>query len=325
MEGHLVEAEPLLRRAAAHWSLAGDSVARARTLLDLCAVYTHGSRYDEAIAAGREGRDIARSLGNRELESECVHQTSISLWQAGQYTLARSLQKESLNSLMQTGDLLRISRCRNLLGITHLHLAEHAEALACFTSALADFTAIGYERGRYSTLNNIAEFRMKTGNPEAAEMAYRQAMVVAERMGNPRDKATIQMNMASVMDVLGRTEEALALYGTVLPVLRDVGDRRAEAIALTRIGRAHRAAGRTDEALRHHVAALQVTRDIHAAGEEVDVLYDLAIAERDAGRVSRAVAHLEESLAVSRRIAAPAEEARAAAALAALRRDLTAQ
>ncbi|WP_328845618.1 AfsR/SARP family transcriptional regulator [Streptomyces sp. NBC_00258] len=324
MEGHLAAAEPLLRRAATHWDAAGDSVARARALLDLCAVYAHGSRYDEAISAAREAADVARSLQDRELESEGIHQLSISLWQTGQYTLARSLQKESLNSLLQTNGVLRIARCKNLLGITHLHLAENAEALACFNSALADFTAIGYDRGRYSALNNTAEVHKKTGHPEAAEVAYRQAMAVAERMGNPRDKATLQMNLASVMATLGRTDEALALYGTVLPVLRDVGDRRAEAIALTRIGRAYRAAGRTEEALQQHVAALEVARAIHAAGEEVDMLYDLALAERDAGRTAEAVAHLEASLVVSRKLGASAEEARAAGVLAELRGEATA-
>ncbi|MER7178780.1 tetratricopeptide repeat protein [Streptomyces hyaluromycini] len=324
MEGHLVAAEPLLRRAAAHWNAVGDRVARARALLDLCAVYTHGSQYDEAISTAREARDVARSLGDRELESECVHQLSISLWQTGQYTLARPLQEESLSFLLQTSDLLRIARCRNLLGIIHLHLAENKEALRCFTLALADFTEIGDERGKYSALNNVAELHKKAGRPEAAEIAYRKAMVVAERMGNPRDKAMLQLNIASVMDTLGRTDQALALYGITLPVLRAVGDRRAEAIALTRIGRAHRAAGRPEEALRQHVAALQVTRAIHAAGEEADVLYDLALAERDAGHTTQAVAHLKECLAVSRSIGAPAEEARAAGLLADLQGEVTA-
>jgi len=324
MEGHLVEAEPLLRRAAAHWADAGDSLARARALLDLCAVYTHGSRYDEAISAAHEALDVARALGDRELESECIHQLSISLWQTGQYTLTRSLQKDSLSFLLQTGNLLRIARCRNLLGIIHLHLAENEDALACFTSALADFTEIGDERGRYSALNNVAEIQKKTGHPEAAEISYRQAMVVADRMGNPRDKATLQMNIASVMDTLGRTDEALALYGMVLPVMRDVGDRRGEAIALTRIGRAYRVAGRTEEALRQHVAALEVIRAIRAAGDEADVLYDMALAEIDAGRMTQAVAHLKESLAASRLIGASAEEARAAVLLADLQGEVTA-
>lgn len=319
MEGHLAAAEPLLRRAVSHWNAAGDSAARARALLDLCAVHTHGSRYDEAIAVGREARDIARSLRDRELESECVHQLSISLWQTGRYTLARTLQKESLDFLLQTGNRLRIARCRNLLGIIHLHLAENEEASALFASALADFTAIGYERGRYSALNNTAEVSKRSGHPEAAEIAYRQAMVVAERMGNPRDKATLQMNVASVMDTLGRTDEALAVYGAVLPILKAVGDRRAEAIALTRIGRAYRAAGRTDEALQQHIAALEVTRAIHAAGEEVDVLYDLALVAQDLGRTAQAVAYLEQSRVAGHAIGAAAEEARAVAALAELK------
>ncbi|MFF7639266.1 tetratricopeptide repeat protein [Streptomyces canus] len=322
MEGHLDAAEPLLRRAAAQWNAAGDSRARARALLDLCAVHTHGSRYDEAISTAREALDAARSLRDRELESECIHQLSIPLWQTGEYRAARALLKESLHFLLRTENRLRIARCRNLLGIIHLHLAENTEALTCFTSALAEFTEIGYDRGRYSTLNNTAEVHRRTGRPEAAEIAYKQAMIVAERMGNPRDKATLQMNMASVMDALGRADEALALYGLALPVLREVGDRRAEAIALTRIGRTHRSAGRTEEALRQHLAALEVARAIHAAGEEVDVLYDLALAERDAGRTARAVAHLEQSLAASRRIGASAEEARAAGLLAALRDEV---
>ncbi|OON74944.1 tetratricopeptide repeat protein [Streptomyces tsukubensis] len=325
MEGHLAAAEPLLRRAVAHWGAAGDSVARARALLDLCAVYTHGSRYDEAISAAREAAAVARSLRDRELESECIHQLSISLWQTGQYTLVRSLQKDSLKLLLQTGNVLRIARCKNLLGIAHLHLGENEEALACFNSSLSDFSEIGYNRGRYTALNNTAEFHKKNGRPESAEVAYRQAMAVAEQMGNPRDKATLQINLASVMNDLGRTDEALSMYGLALPVLRDVGDRRAEAIALTRTGRAYRAAGRVEEALRQHVAALEVARAIHAAGEEVDVLYDLALAERDAGRTADAVAHLEESLVASRRLDAPAEEARAAGVLAELRGERTAR
>jgi DNA-binding SARP family transcriptional activator/tetratricopeptide (TPR) repeat protein len=319
MEGHLAAAEPLLERAVSYWNAVDDSAARARALLDLCAVHTHGSRYDEAIAVGREACDIARSLRDRELESECVHQLSISLWQTGRYTLARTLQKESLAFLLQTDDRLRIARCRNLLGIIHLHLAENDEASALFASALADFTAIGYERGRYSALNNTAEVSKRSGHPEAAEIAYRQAMVVAERMGNPRDKATLQMNIASVIDTLGRTDEALALYSVVLPVLRGVGDRRAEAIALTRIGRAYRAVGRTGEALRQHIAALEVTRAIHAAGEEIDILYNLALVEQDLGRTAQAMAYLEQSRVASHAIGAAAEEARAAAALAELK------
>ncbi|MGW0417348.1 AfsR/SARP family transcriptional regulator [Streptomyces sp. NPDC003015] len=324
MEGHLAAAEPLLRRAVAHWNTAGDSPARVRALLDLCAVHTHASRYDEAISTARQALDLAGSLRARELESECIHQLSIPLWQTGQYRSARSLLKKSLDFLSQTTDTLRTARCRNLLGINHLHLAENAEALACFTSALADFTEIGDERGKYSALNNMAELHKRAGHPEAAEIAYRQAVIVAERMGNPRDRATLQMNMASVMDALGRADEALALYGLALPVLRDVGDRRAQAIALTRIGRTYRAAGRTDEALRHHITALEMARAIHAAGEEAEVLHDLALAERDAGLTARALAHLEESLAVSRSIGASAEEVRAAGLLAELRAEVTA-
>ncbi|GGN04766.1 AfsR/SARP family transcriptional regulator [Streptomyces fuscichromogenes] len=315
MEGHLAAAEPLLRRAVAYWSAAGDDAGRARALLDLCAVHTHGSRYGEAIAVAHEALDIARSLADRELEIECIHQLSIALWQTGEYTLVRSLQKESLRFLLQTNDLLRIGRSRNMLGIVHLHMAENDKALDHFTAALADFAKIGDERGRYSALNNLAEYWRKNGNPEAAERAYREAVIISEGLGNRRDKATLHMNLASVLDELGKTEEALVLYGRVLPVLRGVGDRRGEAIALHRIGRAYRTAGRAEEALRQHVAALELTRLIQAAGEEVDVLYDLALAERDLGRTAQAFAHLEQSLGVSRRIGALVEEARAAGAL----------
>jgi tetratricopeptide (TPR) repeat protein len=318
-QGHLATAEPLLRRAVAHWEAAGDSAARAHALLDLSAVYTHGSRYAEAIAAAREALEAARSLEDPELESECSHQLSIPLWQTGQYAFAQSLQKTSLDFLLKTGNVLQIARGKNLLGITHLHLAEYREALDCFTSALAGFMEVGNDRGTYSALNNMAELRQRMGDPEAAEEAYRRAMSVAEGMGNRRDKATLQMNLASVLVTLGRIDEALALYGHVLPILRDVGDRRAEAIALNRIGRAHRAAGRGREALEWHTSALAVIRSIDAAGEEADVLYDLALAERDTGRTVQAVAHLRQSLSVSKRIGAPAEAARAVRALAELR------
>ncbi|MCZ0206991.1 tetratricopeptide repeat protein [Streptomyces sp. UMAF16] len=322
MEGHVLAAEPLLRRAVAHWEAAGDSASRARALLDLGAVCTHSSRYAEAMSAANEALEVARSLGEWELQSECVHQLSIPLWQTGQYAEAQALQKKSLHFLLRTDNKRKIARSRNLLGITHLHLAENREALQCFTSALADFTEIGDERGRYSTLNNIAKLCQRTGDLKAAENAYREAIGVAEGMGNKRDRATMQMNLASVLDTLGKTDEALALYERVLEMTRAVGDRRGEALTLNGIGRAHRAAGRAEQALPLHIAALAVIRRIQAAGEEADVLYDLALAERDTGRTAQAVAHLTESLEASRRLGARVEEERAARALAELRGTL---
>ncbi|MFF7097128.1 tetratricopeptide repeat protein [Streptomyces rubradiris] len=322
MEGHVLTAEPLLRRAVAHWEAAGDSAAKARALLDLGAVHTHSSRYAEAIAAATEALETARALGEWELQSECVHQLSIPLWQKGQYAEAQKLQKESLHFLLRTGNKRRIARSRNLLGITHLHLAENSDALQCFSSALADFTEIGDGRGRYSTLNNIAKLCQRMGDLKAAEDAYREAIGIAEGMGNKRDRATMQMNLASVLDTLGRTDEALALYGGVLEMMRAVGDQRGEALTLNGIGRAHRAAGRAEQALPLHIAALAVIRRIQAAGEEADVLHDLALAERDTGRTAQAVAHMEQSLCVSRRLGARVEEDRAARGLAELRARL---
>lgn len=321
MEGHLAMAEPLLRRAVAQWNAEGASASLARALLDLGAVHTHGSRYAEAIADARGALEAARSLRDRELEVRSIHQLSIPLWQTGQYALAQSLQKRSLDLLTRVGNTLQIARSRNLLGITHLHLAEDRKALECFTAALSAFTELGDARGEYSVLNNLAELHMRMGDLAAAERIYREAIDVAKGMGNKRDQATMHMNLASVLDALGRTDEALALYDRVLPALREVGDRRGETIALNRIGRAHRAAGHSEEALTWHAAALEAARRIHAAGEEVDALYDLALAEQGTGRPALAKAHLEESLLLSRRIGAPAEEARAARALTELRAE----
>ncbi|MFF0963738.1 AfsR/SARP family transcriptional regulator [Streptomyces sp. NPDC003703] len=319
MQGHLATAEPLHRRAVDHWSAAGDSAALARALLDLGTVRTHRSRFEEAIAAAREARELARSLNDPELESECVHQMSIPLWQTGQYALAQSLQKQALAFLSQTKNKLQIARSHNLLGITHLHLSENEEALSHFRSALDFFTEIGNDRGKYSSLNNMGELLTRMGDPESAESAYREAMGLAASGTDRREQATVRMNRANVLVLLGRTDEALELYADVLPVLRQVDDLRAEAIALNGQGRAHRMAGRAEQALPLHVAALAVARRIRAVGEEIDALYDMARAEQDTGRIAQATAHLEESLAVSRSIGAPAEETRAERALTRLR------
>lgn len=319
MEGHLAKAEPLLRRAVSHWRDESDSASLARALLDLSSMHTHGSRFEEAIAESREALEIARSLGDTELEVQCIQRLSLPLWQTGQYALTQSLQKRSLDLLTKAGSKLQIARSRNHLGITHLHLAEDHKALECFTAALAGFTELGDARGTYSAMNNLAELHQRMGNPQAAERVYRDALGIAEGIGSKRDQATLHLNLASVLDVLGKTDDALALYDRVLPVLRSVGDRRGETVALNGIGRACRAAGRFEDALAWHTAALEVVRRIHAAGEEVDVLYDLARSEQGLGLTAQAAAHLEGSLSISRRIGAPAEEARAMRALTELR------
>ncbi|MFF7529176.1 tetratricopeptide repeat protein [Streptomyces bobili] len=319
MEGHLSIAEPLLRRAVTHWSDTGDEASRARALLDLSTVHTHSSRYEEAISAARAALDAARALADTALENECIHQLAVPLWQTGRYKIAQSLRKNSLELLKQTGSKLQLARSENLLGITHLHLAENDEALTCFQSALAAFREMSDDRGTYSALNNLAELYQRVGDSSAAEKAYRQAISVAAGMGNRRDSATIQMNLASVLELLGKAGEARALYEQVLPVLRDVGDLRAEAITLNGIGRTYRAAGHSERSLSRHLAALVVARRIHAVGEEIDILHDLAQTEHDTGRLAQAVAHLEESRSLSASIGASTEEARAVRALGRIR------
>ncbi|MFJ4695395.1 AfsR/SARP family transcriptional regulator [Streptomyces sp. NPDC088766] len=315
MEGHPSIAEPLLRRAVTHWDGTGDEASKARALLDLSTVYTHSSRYEEAISAARAALTTARALDDTALENGCIHQLTVPLWQTGRYKIAQSLQKKSLELLKQTQDKLQTARSENLLGITHLHLAESDEALACFRSTLSAFREMGDDRGIYSTLNNLAELHRKAGEPGTAERFYRQAISVAAGMGSRRDSATLHMNLASVLEALGKPDEARELYERILPVLRDVGDLRAEAITLNGIGRAHRAAGHGERSLSRHLAALVLARRIHAAGEEIDILHDLAQAEHDAGRLAQAVAHLEESRSLSRRVGASSEEVRAARAL----------
>ncbi|MEU3984853.1 tetratricopeptide repeat protein [Streptomyces sp. NPDC026672] len=322
MEGHLATAEPLLRRAVAHWDAEGDRAARARALLDLSAVHTHGSRYEEGVADAREALETARSLGDAELEVRCIHQLSILLWQTGEYTSAQSLQKRSLDLLTRVGDTLQMARSHNLLGITHLHLAENEEAFSSFEKALVQFTMLDDARGRYSTLNNLAKLHQRMGDLAAAEEAFRGAIGVAESTGSKRDQATIRMNLASVLEARGKPDEALALYNAIVPVLREVGDRRAQAIALNGTGRALRVIGRGEEALTWHEEALDVARRVHAVGEEIDFLFDLAQAEQSVGRVELAVSHLEQSLIVSHRVGARAEEDRAARALSELRGEL---
>ncbi|ANH92559.1 SARP family transcriptional regulator [Streptomyces sp. SAT1] len=318
-QGHLATAEPLHRRAVDHWSAAGDGAALARALLDLATVRIHRSRFEEAMAAAREAREIAGSLKDPELESECLHQMSIALWQTGQYAVVQSLQKQVLSFHLQSNDKMRIARSHNLLGIAHLHVDEPEKALESFQSALAFFSEAGNVRGRFMTLNNLGELLARRGRPEEAEHAYREAMGVAAGVAGRGERATLQMNWANVLVTLGRADEALALFGEVLPELRAVEDRRAEAIALNGTGRAYRAVGEDERALPLHVAALAVARRVNAVGEEIEALYDLAQAEQATGRIEQAMTHYADCLVASRRIGAPAEEARASRALARLR------
>ncbi|MEU2353578.1 tetratricopeptide repeat protein [Streptomyces misionensis] len=311
MRGHPAATEPLLRRAVDHWAAVGDRGARARALLDLGVAHGHHSRYEEAIAAEREALELARALGDPELEIECVNQICIPLWQTGQYELMRDLQKQILDSLLQIGDRLQTARSYNILGVTHLHLSEIDSARQYFDRALTEFTSINNERGIFSTLNNMAELATRTGDWKGAEQAYRKAISLALRRSDKRELETLRMNLANALIGLGETDEALSLSQHSLDFFRAVGDRRREAIALNRIGRAHRSAGRSEQAIPLHVAALALARRINAAGEVVDAAHDAALAHMDTGRTAQALAYAKESCQMSMRIGAHAEADRA--------------
>jgi tetratricopeptide (TPR) repeat protein len=151
-------------------ALAGASVRALRADLQdaLASLYRHQRRYDDAIAHGRD------ALGLREA----------------------------------LGDLLRVAKSFNNLGLIYNDMGDYRHAIAAYREAIAAYTTLGNQELIATALLNIGLAHHLDGQLPAAVQTYRECLALGQSIGAPLAEARAHSNLAEALVELGQLDAA---------------------------------------------------------------------------------------------------------------------
>ncbi|WP_433261752.1 ATP-binding protein [Actinosynnema sp. CS-041913] len=203
----------------------------------------------------------------------------------------------------------RVARAivRQDLGLALVDLArawsgDPREAFGQLAGSLAEFRALGHDRGAAGCLINTAQALEMFGRLEEAIAKGEESFALHRRLGdNPAGEASAHEYLGSLYDRTGQTAKSLRHYRICLRLNEDAGHERGSASVLRRIGVAHRRAGRRGAALNalHRAEALSRRLGDHVG--EVACLEELGKLHLDGHDYAEAVRVLRDGAALAER------------------------
>ncbi|HET9048584.1 MAG TPA: serine/threonine-protein kinase [Chiayiivirga sp.] len=224
-------AEPLLRRWLEHESIIADPVAAADVRFTLAQTILHLGKPDEAAALLQAAQDFWRGdaarhadvlLTSRSLEARLQREAGDREGELN--TLESALAQRVARSgetHFETASLL------TNLGAAQIQAGRLEQGIATSRRALLQWRALGLDASNdaLNTLNNLAAALFRSGDLDAAEPAFADAVRLRRSLFGPSAAtAALLGNHARVLNALGRFESARELA------------REAESMAKTHAG-----------------------------------------------------------------------------------------
>jgi tetratricopeptide (TPR) repeat protein len=314
--------------------------------------------YQTAVAIGE--RAAAAAPADRGLERELVmirQRVGDMLMKQGEYGAAETSYRVALASaerlaaaeptnvqaqwdlsvsLAKLGDVLQRQ------GQIEPALAQYDASLAIIEPLATEDRAnqLDLQRDVFKTYESIGNLRLDQGDLDAAEVAFRTALTIAEQRAaaDPADRLaqrelSVQRNhLADVFEARGQLDAALAEYRKVLEVRKtlaplDATNAQAQrdlSLSHASVGAVLRKQGRLQEALVELQASLAIAERL-AADEPANRQWqqELALAQRDVARVLDAQGRSDAALAAYQAALVVTQQlARAAPSNVAAQRDL---
>ena len=230
--GHNAEdAGDLVGAAAAFASLLphADPRVPAEARLHLGRIAWKQSRVDEALEHCVEARDIAIRLGDQDLRARVENAMGVLHIARSEYAQAKAaygMALELTSDVVTRGKIaLNLGVIANIQGVFDLARRHYAQSLTLFREANND-------AGISLALHNIGMFHADMAEWDEADEAFRESLMLFERLGNRQMIGQVLENRSEVTYGRGRIQEGLAQSEMALEVYAEIGDERGRGWAL---------------------------------------------------------------------------------------------
>ena len=189
---------------------------------------------------------------------------------------------------------------------TSLSATEKQERIEAIKNLLADYESLPPEQREYpSELRlhmRLADFLLSTGSLYLAQHHCKQALKIAERLGDRLSEGYSLNSIGNIYKQQGRWEEAERAFQHALKLFRDLGHRSNEVASLINLGDLYWQQQRFAEAENVLRQSLEICREENLRANEGRAYINLGIINELQGKLVEAEEFYEKSLMISREI-----------------------
>ncbi|HEV2128374.1 MAG TPA: tetratricopeptide repeat protein [Thermomicrobiales bacterium] len=316
----------------------GDSALAAHLLIDLAEPKARGDDLAGAVKHLEEALDLARDLGDMEMENQALEMLSVAERQLGRNEKAisrdadrvrigtatgaptaardaiehgaqllelhradeaRQVLERALDMAEQRQDNELIQRAHGGVGIALTQLQRPAEALDHLATALEMARQNGEAKHEAQWLAAIGEALWHYDQPGEASKALQQGITVARREGEQGIEAGILMLLGDIFGAQREFPEARAAFETALERFVARDDVESQIAALSSLGGLAVEARRTEAAMRYYQQALQLAEESRDQVAAVRLYGRMARVAQRVGEPQAAIDALEQAVALA--------------------------
>ncbi len=179
---------------------------------------------------------------------------------------------------------------------------EYEAAERHYRQAIEEAQNVGHDLGMIRGWRGLASLYWKQGRIDEAVQAVSQARAILQRSPDVGELGHTLLSLGIAQQLAGRLDQAITAYEEALNCFRTLGDRHRVAAVLNNLGELHQELRDLNRALQYHEEAVKVAIEVGAERMEIDIVRNIGVDLLLLGRYSEAMLALDKSLAQARQL-----------------------
>lgn len=194
------------------------------------------SNYDDARQQLERALELARTVGIREVEGECLFYLGKVIYAEGDYTAAYKMGEQALSHYRALNDQPGEARTLNHLANIVNQQSEYALATSYYQQALEIHQRTGDRYQQGIVLNNLAINYQHQDDFSMAVPYFEKTLETCSAVGDKQGMGIALSNLGGLWNDQGDYRRATACYKQALPILHNIGDQYNMGVVLDGLG-----------------------------------------------------------------------------------------
>jgi len=264
----------------------------AHTLLEL-------QRFEDAVVHLEDGLDVARELGDLELENACLAMLSDVEQKIGRFDTAVERQRDLVQIEERLGNMPAAASDAIHYGSTLLTLGRYEDAREVFERAISLSGEAGDRRLQQRAYGGLGVTLSSMNRPADALNSLMQALDLARATGDVAHEAQWLGSIGEALWKFDQRDDAVRAIEQAIEAAQRADDVDLQAGMLSLLGQIYLAERNVRQSVEHYNDALDLYRRLGRQDEEVAVLSQLGTMAMDVNQIQDAMALYGEALDVA--------------------------